>query len=292
MGADVLDSSVGGQFESMSMRRLLSIGEFSRITHLSVKTLRHYADEGLLEPAHVDAQTGYRRYAIEQLQTAQVIRRLRALEVSIPDVRTALGFSDIEARRAVLFRHLEERESALAHLEGIVSSLRALLSHNPDHATIAYRSVGPTPALAIRATLDHRDLLTWWHGATGELHATLRALRLRATGPLSGQYDGSLFADERGGASVYVPVEDITPRALVGRISSIEIPAAELAVLVHRGPHDDIDVAYATLARHVVTHEIGVEGSVRESYLQGPVDYPDPAEWLTELGWPIFRTAG
>jgi hypothetical protein len=41
----------------------LTIGEFSRVTHLSVKTLRHYHEVGLLEPVHVDPGTGYRRYA-------------------------------------------------------------------------------------------------------------------------------------------------------------------------------------------------------------------------------------
>lgn len=53
----------------------LTIGEFSRVTHLSVKTLRHYHEVGLLEPVHVDPGTGYRRYTTAQVPTAQVIRR-------------------------------------------------------------------------------------------------------------------------------------------------------------------------------------------------------------------------
>ena len=55
----------------------MSIGDFSRMTFLSVKALRHYHEVGLLPPAEVDPDTGYRRYQLEQVPMAQVIRRLR-----------------------------------------------------------------------------------------------------------------------------------------------------------------------------------------------------------------------
>ena len=61
----------------------MSIGDFSRATHLTVKTLRHYHEVGLLTPVAVDPQTGYRRYGTEQLATAQVVRRLR--DLGLPD---------------------------------------------------------------------------------------------------------------------------------------------------------------------------------------------------------------
>src|SRR6201984_1361910 len=68
---------VGGHTALMSST--LPIGDFSRATHLSVKMLRHYHKLGLLEPIDVDVDSGYRRYAPEQIVTAQVIRRFRDL---------------------------------------------------------------------------------------------------------------------------------------------------------------------------------------------------------------------
>ncbi len=65
----------------------LTVGDFSRITHLSVKTLRHYHDVGLLEPVTVNASTGYRYYSAEQVPTAQVIRRLRDLAMPVGEVK-------------------------------------------------------------------------------------------------------------------------------------------------------------------------------------------------------------
>ena len=72
----------------------LTVGEFARITHLSVKTLRHYHQVGLLEPAEVNPDTGYRYYTVAQIPTVQVIRRLRDLEMPVADVKAVLAAPD------------------------------------------------------------------------------------------------------------------------------------------------------------------------------------------------------
>jgi effector-binding domain-containing protein len=87
---------------------------------------------------------------------------------------------------------------------------------------------------------------------------------------------------------VYVPVAD--PPA-VGRVRPFTVPAAELAITVHHGPHDDIDVSYGQLGTYVTEHALAVAGPVRETYLTGPRDTADSAAWRTEIGWPVFRTA-
>ena len=66
---------------------LLSIGQFARLSGLSVGALRHYDELDLLRPAAVDPFTGYRRYRPEQVETAQVIGRLRELEMSLDEIR-------------------------------------------------------------------------------------------------------------------------------------------------------------------------------------------------------------
>src|ERR1700736_5813240 len=83
------------------MTSTLPIGDFSRATHLSVKMLRHYHELGLLEPAGVDADTGYRRYATEQIVTAQIIRRFRDLDMPLDDIHAVLEAADVETRNQV-----------------------------------------------------------------------------------------------------------------------------------------------------------------------------------------------
>ena len=64
------------------MSTLVTIGDFSRMTYLTVKALRHYHDIGLLEPVTVDEQNGYRMYGTDQVPVAQSIRRFRELDMS------------------------------------------------------------------------------------------------------------------------------------------------------------------------------------------------------------------
>src|ERR1700704_2881615 len=78
-----VDSPVGGECKLTDMSALFAIGDFSRATHLTVKTLRHYHETGLLEPAHIDPQTGYRRYTTDQIPVAQIIRRFRDLDMPL-----------------------------------------------------------------------------------------------------------------------------------------------------------------------------------------------------------------
>jgi MerR HTH family regulatory protein len=65
------------------MSVLVSIGDFSRMTHLSIKALRFYHDQGLLEPARIDPDSGYRFYEPAQVPVAQVIRRFRDLDMPL-----------------------------------------------------------------------------------------------------------------------------------------------------------------------------------------------------------------
>ncbi|HEY3648018.1 MAG TPA: MerR family transcriptional regulator, partial [Streptosporangiaceae bacterium] len=65
------------------MTVLVPIGDFSRMTHLSVKALRFYHDQGLLEPARIDPSSGYRFYDTGQVPVAQVIRRFRDLDMPL-----------------------------------------------------------------------------------------------------------------------------------------------------------------------------------------------------------------
>ena len=102
---------------------LLTIGSFSLLTGLSITTLRHYDDIGLLRPADVDPRTGYRRYAVGQAERAHRLRMLRSVEMAPEDMALVLdGDDDVAA--AALARHrdaLAARGAQLAELVGRVT---------------------------------------------------------------------------------------------------------------------------------------------------------------------------
>ena len=189
------------------MQAGLTVGDFSRITHLSVKTLRHYHEVGLLEPATVNPSTGYRYYSGEQVPTAQVIRRLRDLEMPVGEVKAVLEAPDALARNILISAHLGRLEAELAQTRAAVDSLRNLLRPPEDAPAIEHRSVPAIRAAGITAVVDRADALPWWQGALGELHATVRGQGLRATGPSGGVFASELFQHDRGEATVFIPVE-------------------------------------------------------------------------------------
>jgi len=265
----------------------LTIGDFSRATHLSVKTLRHYHQVGLLEPSSVDPHTGYRYYSGEQIPLAQVIRRLRDLERPIPDVKAVLAAPEVTMRNCLITAHLDSLEAELTRTRQAVGSLRDLLRRPEASLLVEHRTVPAVAAAAISQTVDREDVLAWWQGALGELHASVNAQDLTATGPSGGLYDGDIYRHDRGQATVFLPVEG-TVRA-IGRIVSIVVPPAELAVICHHGPLDDVDLTYGALGAYTSSHEISVDGPLREYYLRCSWDTQDTAQWQTEIGWPVFR---
>jgi DNA-binding transcriptional MerR regulator len=270
------------------MASSLAIGDFARATHLSVKTLRHYHRVDLLAPADVDAGSGYRRYGTDQIPIAQVIRRFRALDMPLGEIRAVLAAPDLETRNNLIAAHLRRLEDNLAQTQTAVASLRDLLEHPSPAPPIEHRSIGEMTAAAISELVDVSDALAWYEGALGELHATLAAQKLPPTGPAGGIFSDELFTEGRGQATIFIPC-DGTVRPL-GRVAPLLIPPAELAITVHTGSHSGIDRAYGSLATYVTQHALAIDGPIRENYLISRNDTPDESQWRTEIGWPIFRT--
>jgi DNA-binding transcriptional MerR regulator/effector-binding domain-containing protein len=267
----------------------VSIGDFARATHLSVKALRHYQEEDLLAPAEVDPDSGYRRYDLAQIPTAQVIRRLRDLDMPLEDIRGVLRATDLAERGELISRHLRRLEDELSRTKSAVESLRDLLEHPEPNLPVEHRSVPPMRVAAISARVTTADLGPWFNGAFGELYATLSAQDVALAGDAGGVFANALFSDEDGQATVYLPVD--TPFRAAGRVGPLELPPVELAVIAHSGPHDNIDRAYGALAAHVTRHALAIEGPIREFYPVSRHHTGDPARWRTEIGWPIFQTA-
>jgi DNA-binding transcriptional MerR regulator len=94
------------------MKTTYSIGEFSQITGLSVKTLRFYHEKGILAPSSVGEATGYRFYDASKIEKARVIMRLRQMEFSVEDIATV--FSECGDDADVL-NHLERQKQFLQH---------------------------------------------------------------------------------------------------------------------------------------------------------------------------------
>jgi DNA-binding transcriptional MerR regulator len=278
------------------MSVMLAIGDFSQMTHLSVKALRHYHEIGLLEPAAVDGETGYRSYDPSQIATAQVIRRFRDLGMPLDQVKAVIEAPDLAARNEAVVAHLATMERQLDHTQAMVASLRVLLEGPPTPGAVEFRSVPRTPTLAIRETVSMDEVEPWCEAAFAELYGALRTAGIAAAGCGGALYHGELFELELGEVVAFVPVTD-RPDAerrtdAEPRTVPFDVPGAELAVMLHRGRFSDLDQTYGALGTYVAERAIAVDGPIREHYLVTPADTDDESQYRTEVCWPVFQTTG
>ena len=240
---------------------MFTIGEFSRATHLSIKALRHYDEIGLLVPADVDASTGYRHYQAAQVPSAHLIKRLRDLDMPLPQIRQVLAAPDVVARDTVITEHLERMESTLARTQETVAALRSLLTRAPQSA-IERRVVPTTPVAVLRGLVAWDDVEVWLASALASLHESVEA-----TGPDGAVYEPVFFEDHIGEVTAFVPVAS----------ASETLDAGNFAVAVHHGAFDSLDETYGVLGSYVTTLGIDAGGAIREHYLD---------DTTTEVLWP------
>ncbi|MFI9405863.1 MerR family transcriptional regulator [Nocardia sp. NPDC052316] len=268
------------------MTATVSIGEFARLTYLTVKTLRYYHDIELLEPVEVDACSGYRRYSTDQVAQAHLIRRLRQLDMPLPEIKAVLAAPDDDIRNAALRAHLARMEAELARTRAVVASLRSLLTPAAPIA-VEYRSIPAFPALAVAEVVSRADIGPWCAAAFPLLHQTLSAAGLEPAGVDGATYAMEFFENDIGEVIAYVPIPPAARIEPVGRSSVIELPARRFAIALHEGDFEDFDRTYGALGSHVAEHGGALAEPVRERYLLSPGDTDDPNTYRTEVCWPI-----
>ncbi|MGI5132698.1 MerR family transcriptional regulator [Pseudonocardia sp. CA-107938] len=248
----------------------MSIGAFARLCRLTVKAVRHYAAEGLLEPAHVDPSSGYRYYTAEQVPAATTIALLRRLEVPIPVVREVLAAPDEAAVAAVLAGQRAQWAAELARREQVLRALDGLLA-NPDRVrydvTIAAH---PQQRLTgVRGTVRAADL-------DDDIAALCRRALVAGIGrePLMAVYPLDL-AEEM---DVLVGVTS----ALAGLPDAQVLPAGTWASTLHVGPYETLSAAYTALLEHVREQGHEAVGPVTETYLTDP-STSGPDELVTRI---------
>ncbi|WP_427889105.1 MerR family transcriptional regulator [Kribbella sp. GL6] len=265
------------------MGKRLTIGEFSRITHLSIRALRRYHEQDLLVPAEVDPASGYRYYSLEQVRPALTIRRFRELDVPLADLRTFLradsSATDVEQHQ-ILTAHLRRLEDRLGRTQRAVEALRELLDPAVER-TVTLETLPAQRVLAV--TLDVRPGadLTWYDAAMRDLDT---AVVNRPVLPPGGRYAHDLFTEGHGRATVYLPT-DAKPPSATPNVRELDLPERRAAVATHTGSHDDLDLTYGAVGSYAAHHNLQAQDLVEELYLVGPRDTDQPPRWRTLVAW-------
>lgn len=271
---------------------MLRIGEFSRACWLSIKALRAYHESGLLVPAEVDPQSGFRSYAASQLLDAAAIRRMRDLDMPLDAIRAVLDARDPEVTRKVLAEHAHRLDERLTALQRTVEELSRAVEVPATHTPVHRRVEPARTVLSLASTVTP----VGWEPFLAHARAVLREAAWASDAVIDGPFGGCYPPPLDDGQEVvaYLPVA--APPVLSGpdRAAGVrvdELPRTEVAVLVHAGSYDGLEDSYLMLGAWVARNAEGADLPVREQYLVGPAETDDPDDHRTEICWPVRPAA-
>lgn len=269
---------------------LMSIGLFSRSSLLSVKALRSYHDQGILVPAAVDPDTGYRSYHPGQLTDATVLASLRRLDLPLASVKQILESRDPETTRSVLASHHLQMTERLSQTQHIVDQLQQAVRWPGEQTPVHIRTLDNQHALCVSADVASEEFPDFFAKAFPLLFDSATRHKMSISGPGAALYQPVIHDHDSEPVTAYIPIEhpDCIPEPSQG-LSIIELPAQTVAALTHHGSYDNISQSYANLGHWIAHHDIDTdkESKVREIYSISVDDTSDPSEYRTDICWPV-----
>jgi DNA-binding transcriptional MerR regulator len=268
----------------MPRTALLRTGVFARASSLSIKALRVYHETGLLVPAVVDPDTGYRAYSPAQLTDAAIIRLLREVGVSLPEIHTVLDGRDLGLLRKVLTEQAARFQAGLDAVARLVDDL-ALDDDAGDDTGVVLRHEPARVVLAIDGVAALADLEPFLQRSAQLLHDAAAGGAV-IDGTLGASYPPPVDEDHQD-VTVFLPIAVpvmVTADARAAGVRIDELPACDVAVIEHHGPYWGLDACYRRLGAWVAFHATPSGLPVREWYLAPPDGDGDA---VTELCWPV-----
>lgn len=253
------------------MEHLVPIGQFAALTRLSPKALRLYAESGLLPPARVDPDSGYRYYRPDQVARARSIRLLRAADMPLAEIAAFLREPTpdrLDAHGATLAARQRERERVLRYVRRTMET-----EEDPMTYEVKVKDAPAQHYVSRSAVVAIGELEPFISGTLGELMASVEA-----AGPPFCLYHDAVNDETDGRVEVCVPTAD--PSALDGALPPG--PVAYASVEGDGASYPEILSAYDAVADWAKAHGHELAGPPREIYLSAP---GEPIRW--EIAWPI-----
>jgi DNA-binding transcriptional MerR regulator/effector-binding domain-containing protein len=270
------------------MKSLYSIGEFSRITGLSIKTLRFYHEKGLLVPASVDEATGYRSYDARTIDKARIVMRLRKMEFSLEDTSAILSeCSDDAEILNYLAQQKDKLQQRIREDRDIVRSLSEIIAHETaakrmlegEAYAVAEKVVEPQLVAGVRMKGKYSDC------GAGFSRLGKAVGRYIGGKALCLYYDGEYREEDAD----FEPCFPVRRQAAAEGISFRTLPGGKFLTLIHRGPYDQLGRSYARIMAQAEERKLNITLPTREVFVKGPGMFfkGNPKNYLTEIQLPV-----
>ena len=273
----------------MRMKTKLKIGEFSQLMQVTVKTLRHYEQKGLLLPYEVDEWTGYRYYSIEQMQRLNIIRQLQRLGFSLDEIKELCEEGTHMPSIEQLNEKIEETERQLQQLVARRSQLLNWMNIHKKIKTMEIYNIQSLPEIIVAS---HREVIP--------NYAALGPLCVEKIGPEMQRLGckcpppGYCFTIEHN--KEYRPTdidieycEQVEEMGIDSDIIQFKrlVAVPKALCMKHVGPYERFHESITKAFVYMEEHGYKIAGHLRISYIDGVWNQEDPELWLSVIQIPI-----
>lgn len=263
---------------------MYKIGEFSKITGLSVKALRYYDKEELLVPADRQDDNAYRLYDQNNYKTALLIKRLRQFEFSIAEIKDTLAICSTEndlsfvlhEKELLIQREIEQKRALIKKITASINqTLKEELSMNYE---VKVEKISSIQVATTRYTGGYAQCGKY----AGKV---FRAAKNKASGDFFNLYH-DLEYSELADVEVCVPVKSTVEK---GDIKTRVLPSENVITTIHKGSYDKLGNAYKALFDYASDNQLSVKPPIREEYIKGPgmLFKGNPDNYVTKVMIPI-----
>ena len=264
---------------------LYKIGMFAAMNHVTVKTLRFYEEQGLLTPALIHPETGYRYYTLSQMAVLHQITALKLAGFTLEEIALLNGGADEESlllkKKSQLLAKIAELTRQIAVVDGYLSQKKTRLS-----APVLIKTIPETTVACLRTRLESYDCL---FDRMPEMGALMEKAGCTCALPAycftnylePGYKDGDILVE--------LCESVVEAKQEIGDLRFRTLPAVQAACVFHKGSYRTFSESYGTVLKHIEENGYEIAGEIRESYIDGVWNKDDESEWLSEIQVPLRK---
>lgn len=270
-------------FAEKTVPQLYKIGMFAQMNHITIKTLRFYEEQGLLLPAYVDGENGYRYYTMNQMADIQRITALKQAGFTLDDIKLINQGADtaylLSTKKAALLKKIAELTSQIAVIDGYLSGPAGTLD-----APVLIRTIPAVTVASMKKRIDSYDEL---FSLMPEMGAEMERLGCRCALPeyCFTHYLEPGFRDEH---ILIETCEAVTEKKEDSELVKFrELPEITAACIFHKGSYSNFSESYAAILRFIEENGYKICGNIRENYIDGIWNKDREEDWLSEIQIPV-----
>ena len=267
---------------------LYKIGIFAAMNHVTVKTLRFYEEQGLLMPAFIHPESGYRYYILSQMAVIHQITALKMAGFTLEEIARINSGADEQAvlqkKKSELLAKIADLTRQIAVVDGYLSKQKTRLS-----APVLVKTIPETTVAAMKTRIESYDSL---FDVMPEMGALMEKAGCTCAIPeyCFTNYLEPGYKDE----DILVEIcESVTAaKEKIGGLYFRTLPEIQAACIFHRGSYGTLSESYEVVLKYIEENGYEIAGDIRESYIDGVWNKEDESQWLSEIQVPVRKKTG